>query len=210
VTKKSFLTKHKPLFSPPDCGYASLSQKPLLPPHPPMHAPSDSSVASAMRRKILGLGGVAGVATLATYLGWTRNSTAPQASAPATPPHPAHSFKPHASEPVAEAPQQPVADTAFSRDAFVPHLNTDFNIIHVGDDSAQCRLIEVSAERRISSGKQTYAAFTLLFSAGPLFLRDGGICRVKHKAMGEMEFFLTPVGKPGAKTMLEAAFTQAV
>lgn len=173
-----------------------------------MHAPSDSSVASSMRRKILGLGGVAGVATLATYLGWTRNSPAPQASAPAAPPHPA--FKPHASEPLAEAPQQPVAATIFSRDAFLPHLNTDFTIIHVGDDSAQCRLIEVSAERRISSSKQTYASFSILFSAGPLFLRDGGICSVKHKEMGEMQIFLTPVGKPGAKTMLEAAFTQAV
>ncbi len=164
-----------------------------------------------MRRKILGLSSLAGLGALATYLGWNRSSPAPHATAPASPPRPLSSTTPHHAEQVPETPPQPVADTTvFRRDAFVPHLNSDFTIIHAGDDSAECRLIEVSPERRISSAKQTYTSFTLLFTAGPAFLREGGICRVKHKEMGEMQFFLSPVGKPGAKTMLEAAFTQAV
>lgn len=163
-----------------------------------------------MRRNLLGWGSVTGVAALAAYLGWTRSSPQPLTPPSAVKPHAVPASPAHTAETVTEEPPQAEAVTAFSREAFLPHLQTDFTLIHVGDSSAECRLVEVSPETRIASGKQAYACFTILFAAAPSFLREGGICRVKHAKMGEMQLFLTPVGKPGETTRLEAAFTQAV
>lgn len=172
-----------------------------------MPATSDLSAASAKRRKLLGWGGGTFIAALATYLGWQRSSQTPPTSSPAVP---ARAKPQQAAPAVAEAPPQPASPGVFSREAFVPHLNTSFTLVHEGGASAECRLLEVSPEKRITAPKQTYTSFTLLFEAKPTFLRNGGICRVKHSAMSEMQIFLSPVGKPGAKTLLEAAFTLAV
>ena len=170
---------------------------------------STSSAASVMRRKILGWGGATSIAALVTYLGWNRGTVKPGTPAQAAP-HPALPSDARHSTAQTEAAQEPVEDTTFTREAFLPHLNTDFTIIPEGMNASECRLIEVSAERRISSPKTTYISFTLLFSASPTFLPAGGTCRIKHKKMDEMMLFLSHVGKPGTKTMLEAAFTQAI
>jgi hypothetical protein len=175
-----------------------------------MKAPSDSSPASATRRHLLGWSGVAGIATLAAYLGWNRSGPLPQAATTAVKPRNSPTNPAHAAEAEADAPPPAVIVNEFSREAFLPHLDTDFTLIHEGDTSAECRLVAVSPETRISSSKQTYTSFTILFAAEPTFLREGGICRVKHAKMGEMQIFLSPVGKPGATARLEAAFTQAV
>lgn len=170
---------------------------------------SESSAGSTTRRKLLGWGGLGTLGGLAVYLGWSRTGDAPphvQASATPMPkPAPAVAQTVVKDEPVAAA-----STSLFEREAFVPHVRSEFTIIHEGDDSASCRLLEVSPETRISSGKQNYTSFTLLFEADSFFLREGGICRVKHAKMGEMQFFLSPVGKSGRKALLEAAFTLAV
>lgn len=102
------------------------------------------------------------------------------------------------------------ASTAFGRDAFVPHVNSEFTIIHEGNDSTTCRLITVGEELRMTSSKQNYSSFSLLFEAQPTFLRQGGFCRVQHAKMGEMQFFLSPVGITGRTAFLEAIFNLAI
>lgn len=174
-----------------------------------MNSP-ENPASKATRRKVLTLSGLGAVAGVATYLGWARISVAPHVASSTT------------KTPVAAAKPMPIeealpAETAgaeaarlFEREAFVPHVNSEFTIIHEGDDSASCRLIEVGAASRMSSSKQTFSSFTLLFEAQPSFLRAGGFCKVQHAKMGEMQFFLSPVGKPGQKALLEAVFSLAI
>lgn len=171
---------------------------------------SDSSTGSATRRKVLGWGGLGAVGGIAAYLGWSQNGEAPHAQAThaATPPTPKPATVAETAA-VAEEPAATAASGSIERAAFVPHVQSEFTLIHEGDNSATCRLIEVSPETRITSGKQSYVAFTLLFEASPFFLREGGNCRVQHSKMGEMQFYLSPVGKPGRTALLEAAFTLA-
>lgn len=172
--------------------------------------PSDSSAGNATRRKVLGWGGVGAIGGLAAYLGWSRDSRSPQATAlpkPAAAAPAAPAVAPQVNEaPATAAP----AATAFSREAFLPHVNSNFTVVQEGVDSGTCRLVEVGPASRISSRTQAYTCFTLVFEADFFFLREGGICKVRHEQMPEMQFFLSPVGRPGRKMLLEAAFTQAV
>lgn len=171
---------------------------------------SDPPPGSATRRKLLGWSGVGAVGAVAAYLGWSRSSSSvrPRDSVMQSPPaKPAISSTPE--EPL-EQPAPAAAAAAFDREAFVPHLNSDFTVVQEGRDSGTCRLVEVGPASRIASRTQAYTCFTLVFEADFLFLREGGLCKVQHAQMPEMQLFLSPVGRPGRKVLLEAVFTQAI
>lgn len=171
--------------------------------------PSPDAGRPATRRKLLGLGLLGLTGGLASYLGWMRLGGAARAVRPEMASlHKAMPVEVENAETPEPAASQP--STLFEREAFLPHVNSEFTIIHEGHDSASCRLIEVGEESRTSSGKQTYVSFSLLFEAQPAFLREGGFCKVEHVKMGEMQFFLSPVGKPGRTALLEAVFNLAI
>ncbi len=169
-----------------------------------MNAP-ETSAASATRRKILALGGVGTVAGVAAYLGWDKSSAPQVASAPK--PAPAAATTPAA--PTAPAATPSDAGLSFSRDAFVPHLNSEFSLQPEEGKAGKCKLIEVSEETSITAPKKTYKSFSLTFEADAAFLRDGGLCQVTHPQMGRMDFFLSPFGKTAKKARLQAIFTLA-
>lgn len=101
------------------------------------------------------------------------------------------------------------APAVFDREAFVPHLNTDFTLRQSAVSSAACELVEVSPAKEMQTDKGAFVSFSLLFAApNNHFLINGGTCRVTHPALAEMEFFLTPVGNGKKKHLIEACFTQ--
>ncbi|OYW70611.1 MAG: hypothetical protein B7Z37_30220 [Verrucomicrobia bacterium 12-59-8] len=174
-----------------------------------MNSPFASSGSRATtRRKLLGISSLGLAGGVATYLGWTRSSGVPQPVQPAATPSP--KTKPVAMEETPPPEPAAPAPTLFQREAFLPHVDSEFTLIHEGDATASCRLLSVGPESRTSSSKQTYSSFSLLFEAQPTFLRDGGLCQVEHTVMGQMQFFLSPVGKPGRTALLEAVFNLAV
>lgn len=167
---------------------------------------SPSSASSATRRKLLSLGGIGTLGGVAAYFGWSRSEVSPQVQASAMPSPVATPRPPAPVEALTEEAVSSPASGVFNRNAFIPHLRSDFTLVHPGDDSAVCRLLEVGPESRISTPKGDYISFTLLFEANSAFLPEGGICRVQHAKMDKMEFFVSPIGKPGKKALLEAVF----
>ena len=69
----------------------------------------------------------------------------------------------------------------------------------------------MSPAREMVTQVGTYSSFSVLFTAPSDFLPSGQECAVQHSLMGNMSFFLTPVGDPKAKRpVIEACFTQRV
>jgi hypothetical protein len=90
-----------------------------------------------------------------------------------------------------------------SREWFLPHLRDPFDI----EGHGPMRLIEISPATALHNGAISYTAFTLLFEAPENCDTPEGIHRLRHATLGEMDLFLTPVGRPAARTCYEAAFT---
>jgi hypothetical protein len=91
----------------------------------------------------------------------------------------------------------------WSREWFSPHVRSDFQVA----DHGSLRLIEVSPASELHNGAVAYTSFTLLFEGPADPVTPEGIHRLSHGVLGEMDLFLTPVGRPTTRTCYEAAFT---
>jgi hypothetical protein len=96
--------------------------------------------------------------------------------------------------------------SSWSREWFSPHVRSEFQVADYGS----LRLIEVSPASELRNGPVSYAAFTLLFEGPTDLVTPEGIHRLKHEVLGEMDLFLSPVGRPGLRAYYEAAFTRKV
>src|SRR5687767_14702691 len=126
-------------------------------------APENQRV-SRKRRIVLGWGGVGAITFIAGLLGWR---TAQRSGGPVTPPAPSpRPAKTTLDTPddlaTTRTPEPPPFDP--TREKFLPHLHTEFQI-DVNGAQRDCKLIEVSSASRIQGKGVTYASFTLLFEA---------------------------------------------
>jgi len=114
----------------------------------------------------------------------------------------------------------PVSDVASSseealptlpdREALIPHLRTEFQIREESGVARAAILVDVSPVQVMKGHLGTFASYSILFEGPPGFLKDSANCLLEHPALGRMEFFLSAVGKPGAKSFLEAVFSQRI
>ena len=171
---------------------------------PPSHP--ESTGVSRTRRALLGLGGI-GIATgVAGYLGWRNSDKTSSSGTQAAAPNSTASPTPIEGIQTAEAlPEtEPLASMKF-----LPHLKTNFTLQSESGSHA-CKLVEVTPEKHQKTPKATWATFSLFFEAPAGFLAEGGICRVSHPQLEEMELFLSPVGRTKDKALLQAAFSQSI
>lgn len=93
-------------------------------------------------------------------------------------------------------------DTPLRHEVFSPLLNETFQL---GERGIPCQLVEVTAPQTTTTLKGTFVTFSLLFELPPYSVdTDGAIHNVRHATAGSFEMFLTPVGKPDRKQMLQA------
>lgn len=172
-----------------------------------MSSSPDSPGFSRTRRALLGLGGVGLATGVAGYLGWQRSDEktfqgAVREGSKTTPESPTPISEDQAASAATE--ETPVASAKFR-----PHLKTNFTISSEGAGNA-CKLVQISAEKHQKTPEATWATFVLLFEAPAGFLAEGGICQVTHPQLEEMELFLSPIGNPKEKVLLQAAFAQRI
>lgn len=107
------------------------------------------------------------------------------------------------------SPIEKVPPTLPDREAFLPHLRSEFQIREDAAGGARAVLIEVSAVQIAQGHLGTFGSFSLMFEVPRGFLAEGGICKVQHEKMGDMSFFLSPIGRSEKdKSRLEAVFSQ--
>ncbi len=162
--------------------------------------PEPSKGFSPARRKIVAAGATGLLAGIAGYFGW-RNS----AAVPAPPK--AATATGSTSAPTAI---EGMTSTAVATKGFQPYLNSEFLVSAPDQGETACKLIEISPEIREDTFRGSFVSFTLLFKAAPGFLPEGGICRVRHEHLKEMEIFISPVGGAKDATLLEAVFSERV
>ena len=169
---------------------------------------SSPSQASPRRRVVLaGLGvGLGGVIAGAMGWQWAKGRTifakAPLPSRPQTS-SPASADVPEPAEPV-------VVD--MTREWFEPYLNTDFRVKVSALTATTVKLTEVSPAQVITNKDKgvSYTTFSLTFTGPKSLSEESQIYRVQHEALGEMDLFLTPVGKHARERRLEAVFSQRI
>ena len=99
---------------------------------------------------------------------------------------------------------------AMSREAFLPHLRSEFERATAGGVAVACRLIEVGAAEELSGPAGRFTSFALLFAAPKGFDGESRIYQVRHARMGSMELFMSPVGKCDKEVRMEAVFSQRI
>ena len=160
-------------------------------------------VVSPKRRMMLaGLG--AGVCTaVVAALRWPKSETQTSANVGKSPLRPVQatdgqpaSFPETSVEPL-------LVPAKMSREWFVPHLRSAFEVA----GSPPLRLVEISEASDLKNGAISYTAFTLLFEGPANCDTPEGIHRLRHETLGEMDLFLSPVGRSATRTCYEAAFT---
>ncbi len=103
-----------------------------------------------------------------------------------------------------------VPPTLPDREALIPHLRSEFQIREESGVSRVAILADVSPVQVMRGHLGTFASYSVLFEGPPGLLKDSANCLLEHPQLGRMEFFLTAVGKPGAKSFLEAVFSQRI
>jgi len=169
-------------------------------------SPSFSGV-SAKRRLMLAGIGASLCAAAAAWLRWPQPAAQPVPTTKAGPP-PRNQPDVDVGQAAAASPApSPAAPGGFSRERFLPHLHSVFQ---VEDANLALRLEEVSAASTIAQGATVYACFSLLFEgpAGPAV--ESATYRLNHEELGALELFLSPVGRETTRTHYEAVFTQRV
>jgi len=164
--------------------------------------PTPTSPQSPRRRSILGIAGIGAATTITAALGWRMANERDfelSRTGMKTPVSPEIA----ASDSVNELPP-----TLPEREAFIPHLRSEFQIREATGVARSATLVEVSAVEVVKGHLGSFSGYSLMFEGPAGFLSDAGICVVEHSELGKMEFFLTPVGKPGAKSFLQAVFSQ--
>lgn len=158
-------------------------------------------VPSPKRRMMLAGLGAGMCAAVVGALRWPGTESAGNAEkSPARPPKTGGAEQISSSEITAEAPLMPAH---LSREWFAPHLQSSFQVAN----HSPLRLVEISPATALRNGAISYTAFTLLFEGPPNCDTPEGIHRLRHETLGEMDLFLSPVGRPSSRACYEAAFT---
>lgn len=92
------------------------------------------------------------------------------------------------------------------REKFLPHVNSNFRI----DSGVDCKLVEIGENMRISAPKETFVSFSLMFSAPKELAVESRIYRLSHPKLGDLDLFLSPVGRSEKCVYLEAVCCQRV
>lgn len=92
------------------------------------------------------------------------------------------------------------------REKFLPHVNSNFRI----DSGVDCKLVEIGENMRISAPKETFVSFSLMFSAPKELAVESRIYRLSHPQLGDLDLFLSPVGRSEKCVYLEAVCCQRV
>jgi len=99
-----------------------------------------------------------------------------------------------------------------TREWFEPYLNTDFRVKVSALTATTVKLTEVSPAQVITNKDKgvSYTTFSLTFTGPKSLSEESQIYRVQHEVLGEMDLFLTPVGKHARERRLEAVFSQRI
>ena len=169
-------------------------------------SPSFSGVSAKRRLMLAGIGASLCAAT-AAWLRWPQPAARPVPTTKAAPaPRNQPDLDAGQAAAASPAPSQ-AAPCGFSRERFLPHLHSVFE---VEDANLTLRLEEVSPASTIAQGTTVYTCFSLLFEgpAGPAV--ESATYRLNHGELGALELFLSPVGRETTRTHYEAVFTQRV
>lgn len=169
-------------------------------------APTASTPSTKRRMILAGLGlGAAGAVA-----GWVRwpwsGSAVPVAAAPV--PKAGDSAKTSGAIEAPTPEASPVADApagAWSRERFVPYVNTPFQL-----DDIPVKLAEVGQASTRGDRKASYTAYSLFFDGPAADAPESRIYQVRHAELGEMELFLSPIGRNPKATRYEAAITRRI
>ena len=176
---------------------------------PLMPSPEPSSASSPRRRAtIAGIG----AAIIGTILWWRRDPGQPsEAAAPAS--SAATAPVKHATVTPEETATSVVESGApFSRNWFVPHLNTEFTMNSEAFAAESVTLVSIGEARPETDRDHhvNYTSFSLLFKGSAGMPRASGIVHMNHAALGKFDVFLSSVGHHKDRVMFEAVFSQRV
>jgi hypothetical protein len=165
---------------------------------------------SPVRRRLIVLAGAGGLAGLASTL-WPREQTAESGAQAAAANAP---LKVGPASEVAEAmPQEAAsADSPVSaeRERFARHQGEAFQVITDGAAGTTLVLDEVGALVRMAGQGHRFEGYSLLFKIQSGALPGDGLFRIRHDALGELEFYLGSVGGPASPSRCEAVVSRAV
>jgi hypothetical protein len=97
-----------------------------------------------------------------------------------------------------------------SRESFLPHLGSEFDIESDPGTVTIGRLIDVSPATRLTAPHASFTSFSLTFAVPRAFPAESRVHVVRHPELGTMDLFLSPVGRPAREVHLEAVFNHAV
>jgi hypothetical protein len=150
------------------------------------------------------MAGIGAMATVTGVLGWRlakeRGFELPYRSAE-TPSGPQPDDLPRAAKAPPSLPE---------RDAFIPHLRSEFQIREESGRSLRLILVEVGEVELMKGHLGTFASYSLLFEGHPGFSGLSRTCLLEHPQLGSLELFLSAVGEVKQKCRLQAVFSQRV
>ncbi len=99
-----------------------------------------------------------------------------------------------------------------TREWFEPHLSSDFQIKTGAVTAATVKLTEVSPAVVITNKDKgiNYTTFSLTFTGPKSLPEDSRMYRLQHAVLGEMDLFLSPIGKHAGERRMEAVFSQRI
>lgn len=167
-----------------------------------------SSAVQSPKRRLVVIGLGSGVlATLALKLGWWRAQPEGVASipAPARPSGTRHTDARTATDPqpVAKAPEP------MTREWFLPHVQSKFDADMENVGRLPLELVQVSAATTLVDREHhvKYNSFTLLFRGPKDMPEESKVFRLRHKALGSLDLFLSTVGRHKDRVEYEAVFS---
>jgi len=99
-----------------------------------------------------------------------------------------------------------------SREWFLPHLHSKFEMHAENLSSTPMELIQVSAAMPTTDKDHhiSYTSFSLLFRGPFGMTQESGMYSLDHDKLGKLDLFLSPVGKLKDQVLYEAVFSQRV
>ena len=99
-----------------------------------------------------------------------------------------------------------------SREWFLPHLNSKFEMHAENLSGTPMELIQVSAAMPIKDKDHQvdYTSFSLLFRGPVGMTQESQMYSLDHDVLGKMDLFLSPVGRFKDQVLYEAVFSHRV
>lgn len=176
-----------------------------------MQAPDPPSGPSPKRRFILaGIG--AGIGATMAAIFWRRPSGFVPYKTPGKLDVPRHAAVPQPEMPMGSRSGDYLPGAPMTREWFLPHLNSEFQMSAEILSVTPVKLIEVSPAMALQDKDHhvSYTAFSLVFK-GPQYMRqESGVFHLRHPELGKMDVFLSPVGRYKDQVRYEAVFSRRI